>query len=69
MYFSRARAQIEPLERFSRFMAQATRFRAMRMQDDRFIYLFIYPRRKDHVATYTVGKSTYIISTYTTSFG
>ena len=26
------------------------------------IYLFIYRRRKDHVATYTVGKSTYIIT-------
>ena len=27
-----------------------------------YLFLFIYPRRKDHVATYTVGKSTNIIT-------
>ena len=29
-----------------------------------FTYLFIYPRQKDHVTSYTVGKSRYIM-TYT----
>ena len=29
-FFSRARAQVEPLDRFSRFMAQTTCFRARR---------------------------------------